>query len=597
MNQLDLTNDFTCQELIQKHRRIKRELLLTKGLVPLRIAVLGGTTTDEFVTFAEILLLQIGIEPIFWQCDYGRYYESAVLDQQDLIAFKPDLVYINTYSVNIQNWPVIGNTEEDLAVLAANQITHLKSIWQAVSESIGCQIIQNNFDPSMTACLGNLDAISPGGRNRLVCDVNSLLVSEANANPNLILVDINTLSSRLGWANWFDPTRWFSYKLFLQAEANLELAKLFTATVGAIRGRSKKCLVLDLDNTLWGGVIGDDGIDGIVLGMESALGEAYLAFHKYCLEMKHRGILLAVCSKNTESNALMGFDHRDSVLKRSDFAAFFANWEPKSENIAAIAKTLNIGLDSLVFVDDNPAERDIVKSQLPMVGVPDVGDDVTRFVGIIEAKRYFETIGLSSEDAKRAQQYAQNAERGQAESKFANYADFLDSLKMSAEIDRLNELQIERTVQLVNKTNQFNLTTKRYTLAEMQHIERRPDAVCVYGRLEDKFGDNGLISVVIGQLRESALVLDLWIMSCRVLKREMEIAMLDKIVSEANKMGAKSLIGIYIPSAKNMMVEAFYATLGFTQIACQNVDNRTEWQLDLSNYTPRTKHILINSKS
>jgi FkbH-like protein len=592
---IDIYTDLTSQDLIQRHRRIKRVLSANEGLSSLRIAVLGGTTSAEFVAFAEIFLLQRGIQPVFWQCEYRQHYEAAVLDSEALVRFKPDLVYVLTHSVNILHAPQVGADEAGLQQGLDAQMDQLRQIWSAIEAKLGCQVIQNNFDPFPSASLGNLDAIAPGGRQRMVNELNVALVREANQKSNLTLLDVHGLASRLGWTQWFDRKRWFAYKIWTSPEASIELAKAFCAQVLALSGQAKKCLVLDLDNTLWGGVIGDDGVHGISLGQESAVGEAHIAFQQYCLDLKRRGIVLAVSSKNDEANALQGLEHPDSVLKREDFAVFFANWNPKHENIRAIAKALNLGLDSLVFADDNPVERDLVRSQLPMVAVPELGDDVTRFIEVLESNRYFESVGLSAEDAKRATLYTENAQRAQAETGFASYGDFLQSLDMKAEISPMSDRYLERIVQLVNKTNQFNVTTKRYTVAQMLGIHADPDSLCLYGRLVDKFGDNGLISVVIGQRQAEVFDIALWVMSCRVLKREMELAMLDELVAHARRMGASALQGSYIPSPKNAMVESLFRDLGFRRLDDTSTENTVQWRLELDQYVRKNTHILVSA--
>jgi len=371
------------------------------------------------------------------------------------------------------------------------------------------------------------------------------------------------------------------------------LAHHVAALVRSIFGRTRKCLVLDLDNTLWGGVIGDDGLDGIQIGRETPVAEAYTAFQKYCLSLQRRGILLAVCSKNDEEIAKQGFEHPDSVLKLEHFSAFKANWEPKHENILAIAKELNLGVDSFVFADDNPAERAIVSAQLPSVAVPEIGNDVTRYAAIIQAGRYFESTSMSPEDLSRAALYQSNAARTQMEATFSTYGEYLASLEMTAEIGRFNSLYLDRITQLINKTNQFNLTTRRYTLAQIEAISQDENFLGLYGRLSDRFGDNGLISIVLGCRERDVLHLDLWLMSCRVLKRDMELAMLDAVVEQAAALGIRQLRGHYIPTSKNAMVAEHYRKLGFEHVATDPESGASVWSLNLSGYSPRNRHIKV----
>jgi FkbH-like protein len=579
--------------ILQKHKRLRRELLQAAPPQQVRVAVLGGTTTSEVVVFLELLLLEDGFLPEFYQSEYNKYYEDAVFEPEKLQAFKPDLVYVHTHYKNIQQFPPVFATEADFQALAGAEVARFRRMWVAINETVGCQAIQNNFEHPPFGVFGNLDSVVFGGQTRFVYELNLEFAKAANGNHKLLIQDLNTLCARIGQANWFDWQRWHSYKILTTPEASFAIARSAASMIGAMLGRAKKCLVLDLDNTLWGGVIGDDGLDKIQIGNETAVAEAYTAFHQYCLSLRERGILLAVCSKNDEATAKSGFTHPDSVLKVEHFSAFKANWEPKHENVRAIAKELNLSLDSFVFVDDNPAERAIVAAQLPMVAVPDVGSEVSFFPSILQAGRYFEVTTLSKEDLDRAELYAANAARAGQEAAFTSYGEYLDSLQMVAEIGPFKPLYLERIVQLINKTNQFNLTTRRYTFAAIQEIVDTHKYVTIYGRLADRFGDNGLISVIIGHLEQSTVEIDLWIMSCRVLKRDMEIAMLDSLVERARAAGAQRVVGFYLRTQKNAMVEEHYGKLGFTMLSAAEDGSFSNWSLDISSYQPRNRHIQV----
>ena len=330
-------------------------------------------------------------------------------------------------------------------------------------------------------------------------------------------------------------------------------------------------------------MIGDDGLNGIKLGNESPSGEAYMKFQNYVKELKQRGIILAVSSKNENLIAKEAFTHSDSVLSFEDFTSFKANWNPKYININEIADEINIGLDSLVFIDDNSMERNIVESQLPSVSVPDVGNNILDFIDFIEGNNYFETVNLSIDDINRNRFYSENRKRANQESTFKNYEEFLFSLNMKAEINPFTSIYTERITQLINKTNQFNLTTKRYQLAEIEMISLSKKFISLYGKLNDKFGDNGLISVVIGELIEETCIIDTWLMSCRVLKREMEFAMLDKLVQACKVLEIKKIIGVYKPTTKNKMVSKLFSDFEFTFIE-KNDKGDMFWELEISNY-------------
>jgi FkbH-like protein len=590
-------NTISLEQIILKRRSLERELSQRDGLQPLRVAILGGSTTNELTELLEVYLLAAGFAPRFYQSEYGQFYEDAVFNTGMLKSFAPDLVYIHTNCLNLRFCPPAGAREEDFEAAVAQELARYELVWDALDSGVGCQIIQNNFELPPTRLLGNLDAVSPGGATRYHRAMNAALARASAGRPRVVLQDVASLSAQLGLTQWFDWNRWFSYKLPLSVEANQLLARSLTALVLALYGGSRKVLVLDLDNTLWGGVIGDDGVEGIQIGRETPLAEAFTAFQEYCLALRNRGVLLAVCTKNFEEMARAGFDHPNSVLKLEHFSAFRANWEPKHENILSIARELNLDPASFVFVDENPAERAIVAAQIAGIAVPDLGSDPSCFTQILDAQRYFEPVALSGEDFARAHLYAAGAARNGAQNAFANYDEYLASLEMVAEIGCFPAIHLDRIAQLTNRTNQFNLTTRRYTRAEIESAANDPMQIGLYGRLNDRFGDYGLVSVILGHRKGDALGgdvlhLDLWLMSCRVLKRNMEMAMLDALVHEACAAGISEIVGYYIPSPKNAMVKNHYADLGFSRLPGGN-DGKTAWSLGVSGYSDRTRHISI----
>jgi FkbH-like protein len=574
------------EDLLIKRRGLRRRLSAAPDLRPIRIAILGGSTTQEVADLLDLYLLESGFLPTFHQSDYGRYEADAVHTPESLIAFAPDLVYLHTSVRDIQSFPPLDATEPILANHIQTELARYQQIWISLTERIGCTILQNNFEPPQTTLLGNLDATLPGGPTRFVNELNLAFAHAATG--KLHIHDIATIAARIGLDHWFDPQRWFRSKIHTTPTGSNALAQSLAAVIRAVYGRSRKVLVLDLDNTLWGGVIGDDGPDHIVLGRETPLAEAFTAFQQYCLALRNRGVLLAVCSKNDEETARQGFAHPDSILKLNDIARFQANWLPKPDNIAAIARELNLGPDSFVFVDDNPAERALVAAQIPGIAVPDIGTDPADYPHILDGARFFEPVALSQEDLTRAALYQQNSRRTSASTTFADYGQYLDSLEMSAEIAPFKSLYLDRIAQLTNKTNQFNLTTRRYTLAEIECAAADPNVITLYGKLTDRFGDNGLVSVILARKQGTELDIDLWLMSCRVLKRTMEHAMLDALVAHARNLGVTRLRGTYIPTAKNGMVADLYPTLGF-----QQAEGNT-YTLDLTEYAPRNIHIRIN---
>ena len=364
--------------------------------------------------------------------------------------------------------------------------------------------------------------------------------------------------------------------------------------LAAKQGRSFKCLVLDLDNTVWGGVIGDDGMEGIVLGQGSPLGEAYVAFQDYARELSRRGVILAVCSKNDEANALEPFEkHPDMVLRRGDISSFVANWSDKAANLRAIAEELNIGLDSLVFIDDNPFERNLVRQELPMVAVPEVSDDPTDFPVALADAGYFEGLSVTDEDRERTSLYQGNKARDALKASVTDLPAYLRGLEMQLVTKEFDRVGLQRIVQLINKSNQFNLTTRRYTDEDVIAVMADPDAFGLQLRLVDRFGDNGVIAIVIGRLQPNRdLLIDTWLMSCRVLGRQVEPTTLNLIAREAEKLGARRLVGEYIPTKKNGMVRDHYVKLGFAVMETDAAGG-SRAVLDLAGYTPAETFIHV----
>jgi FkbH-like protein len=514
-----------------------------------------------------------------------------LFENPELWNFQPNLVFIHTTWRNLSEFPALLESEAEVEARIRREMAKFESLWEKIHKDLGAVIIQNNFDLPGLRSMGNLEASENFGSVNFVMRLNAEFANYARKHPHVRINDILYLSAQVGQAAWFRPSYWYNFHMALSPMASVALGQSVVGIVKAVYGKSKKCLVLDLDNTLWGGVIGDDGLQNLILGKDHPVGEAYLDFQRYVKNLRRRGIILAVCSKNDEENAKEGFSHPDSVLKLEDFTVFKANWKTKPENIQDIAAALNIGLDSIVFVDDNPTERAIVEEHLPEVAVPNVGTDVSVFAEILEQERYFEVDKIVQDDLSRSAFYNSNAERSASQSQFSDYGDFLTSLQMSAEIGPFRPVYLERITQLINKTNQFNLTTRRYTGGEVESMSQDPAFLTLYGRLTDKFGDNGLVSVMVGQIVGSVLQIDLWLMSCRVLKREMELAMFDALVEQCQLRGIRKIVGAYIPSKKNGMVAGHYASLGFRAMSGKS-ESGEWWSFDVpSTYSPRTRHI------
>lgn len=588
MSKLD---SFDAAVLIEKKRALKKELLQGAGpFIEKKIAILSGSTIGEIKNIMELFLLDQGIRPTFYVGTYARFYEDVVYDDGALAAFQPDFIYIHTSNKNIQNFPSLTDTPEDVEGKLQAEFARFKTLWES-AKAFHCPLIQNNFELPDFRVLGNKDAADIHGHVNFINRLNGLVAGYAAENESFYINDIHYLSARYGLDHWYSPSAWYLYKYALAMDHIPYLAKSVTNIIKSVLGKNKKSVVLDLDNTLWGGIIGEVGPEGIDLGNETPRGMAYADFQKYLKELSAAGVMLNVCSKNEKETAESGFARDDSPLKRGDFICFKANWEPKSRNIAKIAEEVNILPDSLVFVDDNPAEREIVRRELPSVSVPEVTAPET-YIAALDRAGYFEVTTLSADDKKRNDYYRQNIERQELEQSFGDYADYLKSLHMQGTFGPFNAENLERVTQLINKTNQFNLTTRRYTPNEVVEAAKSPNYITLYGRLADKFGDNGITSALIGHIEGNTCHIDLWVMSCRVFKRDLELAMFDELVQKCAEKNISSISGAYYPTAKNLLVRDFYATIGFTLVK-ESDEERLFVLQNLQKYTPQNKVITV----
>ena len=555
---------------------------------------MGGSTTSNIKLILELFLLDYGIKPNFYESEYNQFWQDAMFDNKELDEFKPDIIYIHTSYRNITNFPEITSDEESINELLNMEFSKFSSMWETLKRKYMCPIIQNNFEYPYYRILGNKDSIDIHGKTNFVIRLNALFSEYARNNESFYINDINYQSAQFGLDKWSDQFYWHMYKYALSMEAIPTLAFNVANIIKAIYGKNKKGLVLDLDNTLWGGIVGDDGVENIQIGQETSEGQVFQEFQNYLKELKNMGIILNINSKNDEKNAIAGLNHDDCILKPDDFIIIKANWNPKSQNIKEIATELNLGLDSLVFVDDNPAEREIIKQYAPDVETPDIKTP-DKYIQILDHSGYFEVINISKDDIKKNEMYKKNIERNKMISSFDNYDDYLKSLNMTSKIEEFIPLYYSRISQLSNKSNQFNLTTKRYSQSDIENIAADKNYITLYGKLVDTFGDNGVVSVVIGDKRNDELHIDLWIMSCRVLKRDMEYAMFDSLVKKAKKEKIKKIIGYYYPTMKNGMVKDFYKNMGFNLLNEDEEGNST-WEYTIpSRYTKKNKFIEVEN--
>ncbi len=565
-----------------------------RGSTRLRLAVLGGFTTHQLGELVELYLFAAGVNVEIYESDYGIFRQEILDSESGVYSFKPDRIFLAANWRNLGHVPSISSSREEVRSLVGAEFGDWERLWQLAHDRSGCQILQNNFDSPHWRALGNFELRHPASLHRYIHELNSVLADRAPA--YVTIHDTDGLSAEVGRLAWGDERFFLHAKMPCAPEYLAEYARSVTSVIAAELGRSKKCLVLDLDNTLWGGVIGDDGIGGIRVGNGDAEGEGFLSFQRYAKALQARGVILAVCSKNDEKVAKDVFlKHPDMVLRLEDISCFVANWNDKAANLRIIAKQLNIGLESLVFVDDNPAERSIVRQLVPEVSVPEVSTDPVDFMEALERHRYFQVASLGSEDLKRTEYYRANRIRSELAAGSIGVDQFLASLDMVANIGPIVPATLERSVQLINKSNQFNLTTQRRTVAEMKSLVDSAGWVTVTASLSDRFGDNGLVSVVLGEIQRDALFLDTWLMSCRVLKRGLEQAVLNYLSDLAVRRGLELIRGVYIATAKNELVRNHYADLGFRKVGDEK-DGRTSWELQLAGLERLKCHIKVRSE-
>jgi FkbH-like protein len=562
----------------------------------LRLALLGSSTIDHLLPGIRVAGLRHGLLFDTRIGAYGQYRQELCEPDASLREFAPQYVLLSLIARDIIAPIALTSTREEADQALQQGVWDLKDLWARARETFGATVIQQTFLDTSAPLFGSFERRVPGSPSSLVRRLNELVI-EAAAQENVHILDIALAADRSGLERWFENKLWLQAKMQIATHAVPEYGERLVRIVASLRGLSKKCLVLDLDNTLWGGVIGDDGIQGIVLGEGSARGEAHLALQRYAMDLTRRGIVLAVCSKNDAGIATRAIEeHPEMILRSRDFACIVANWEPKPDNLRAIAARLNIGIDSLVFVDDNPVERAAVREALPMVAVPELPEDAAGYVEIIAQAGYFESSSFTADDTERARRYAENLAREEQKNASGDLNDFLAGLKMTTAYGLVQDLDVTRVSQLINKTNQFNPTTQRYSLDEVTGFCKDPACAVLQFRLIDRFGDNGLVSAMI--LRPDArhagvFDIDTWVMSCRVFGRQLEHEAMNIAVETARERGATLLRAKYIPSPKNVVVQDLYERLGFTRIESDQAD-ATVWQLPIESYRPQTTQIKRN---
>ncbi len=590
---LSINQSSRLYQALQKSDPEKRATL-SRNLIPFKLGIVSNATMDLMLPSMVTAALRIGIDLEVIAADFGQaaqeaFDPSSKLNQSNLDAVLLALDY-RAYSFPVNKPGYSG--ENDAGLDAFDYLQQIRESFALNGKTI-C-IVQTLACPPYDLS-GNLDAQLDGLLRRSVNTFNSVLTENIKKSAD-VLFDVATLANAVGTYQWFDERQWYMSRVPMANSYIPLYADCLAKLLAAIRGKSKKCLVLDLDNTLWGGVIGDDGLEGIQIGQGHPVGESFLAIQQWAKSLKTLGIILAVCSKNDKVVALEAFQkHPGMLLKEDDFAVFIANWDDKASNIRKIAEILNIGMDAMVFVDDNPAEREIIRTMIPEISVPELPKDPSQFLRILCAARYFEKIDFTADDAQRNVQYAGNAQRQAMLQKAPNLTDYLISLEMKIHFAPFNETGRKRIVQLINKTNQFNLTTRRYTEADVMGFEKSDCYSTLQVHLQDKFGDNGMISVVICKNAGDCWEIDSWLMSCRVIKRRVEEAVCDKLVTIARSNGIEKIRGFYRPTEKNKLVRNHYQQLGFELISSN--DSEDIWELEIERYQPMHPPIAIQPRN
>jgi FkbH-like protein len=553
-------------------------------LAPFRLGIVSNATSHFMCAALIASAARHGFALECVESEYGQTMQAALSPDSALNRARCDAVLV---AIDHRGLPLAGVAGDPAAAVdhVNAALEQLQSIRQGLRTNGAGACIMQTLPRPVESLFGNFDFVLSGTERQAIDQLNRALAQSVAGSEDLLL-DVAHIAETVGLSAWHDPTLWNLAKLPFAGEFLPLYADHVCRLLGALRGKSRKCLILDLDNTVWGGVIGDDGLDGIVIGQGDATGEAHLHVQRAALALRDRGIVLAVSSKNTDEIARRPFrEHPEMLLREDHIAVFQANWNDKATNIEAIAKELSLGLDAMVFLDDNPVERNLVRRLLPQVAVPELPNDPALYARTLLAAGYFEAVAFSEEDRRRAQLYQDNAKRVALKAQAGDVDGYLASLNMQLTLSAFDDVGRARIAQLINKSNQFNLTTRRYTEAEVAAAERDPDAFTLQVRLTDSFGDNGMISVLICRRQDDAWDIDTWLMSCRVLGRKVEAAVLAELVAQGRAKGVKRLLGRYLPTEKNQLVADHYSKLGFELLETRP-DGSTLWQLPLDAPAP-----------
>lgn len=571
-------------------KELKRNLKKDVSALPtIKVALLGDSATQFVATAIRGMAIERGFRIELFESEYNQVERQVLDSTSDLYQYdaKYTIFFQSTHKL-MEKYAMM--TTDEQTRMADDRLDFIRTICAQVSG----HIIYYNYPEIEDTVFGSYANKVKTSFTYQLRKLNYELMNLAQECQNLFICDLAGLQNKFGRDMVFDSTVYVSTEMLLSIDALPYVASRTMDIICSIEGKFKKCLILDLDNTVWGGVVGDDGWENIQVGHGLGIGKAYTEFQQWVKKLKNRGIIIAVCSKNDEDKAKEPFEKNpEMVLKLDDISVFIANWENKADNIRTIQSILNIGFDSMVFLDDNPFERNIVRENVPGVTVPELPEDPGDYLEFLYSQNLFEIASYSNADKDRTKQYQVEAKRVTAAKAFANEADFLKSLNMMSEVSGFNKYNTPRVAQLSQRSNQFNLRTKRYTEDQISYIEKSDKYATFSFTLEDKFGDNGLIAVIIlEKVDAETLFIDTWFMSCRVLKRGMENFALNTIVDYACANGFKKIIGEYIPTLKNGMVKEHYPNLGFDVVAEAET---AKWLLNVDNYQKRECYINIKN--
>jgi len=548
------------------------------GLGTYKLAILGDSSTQFLNNAIRGYGYEVGLNIEIYESDYGQIDQEIYDATSGLYAHKPDCILIFHSSQKLLS-RFSKCKENEKEHFAESHIQSLNSAFDKINNECKAKIIYFNFVELNDGVFGNYGNKVSSSFIFQLRKINFELMQLAMAHKNVFINDVCSLSSREGFKQTHDPKLYISGDFVFSLDFTARVAKSTVDIILSLQGKIKKCLILDLDNTIWGGVIGDDGMENIQIG-DLGIGKAYSQLQTWIKQLKQRGIILAVCSKNTESIAKEPFEkHPDMVLKLDDISIFVANWESKVDNIKYIQSVLNIGFDSMVFLDDNPFERELIKKEIPAITVPDLPDDAGKYLDFVQSLNLFETASFSEEDAERTRQYQEEAKRVIFKQSHTSEEDYLSSLSMTSLVKPFDKFTSPRVAQLTQRSNQFNVRTVRYTEQDIAGMISADDYLTFSFDLKDRFGDHGLIAALILKQQQNALFIDTWVMSCRVLKRGMEQFIINEIVKEAQSKNINTIIGEYLPTSKNGIVKDLYPSLNFSS-------HNNVWVLDTANFTP-----------